>query len=103
MFNKLFRKNYVKLQSSTKGTMREVYEEVVYFMHQPSSINLRFLIVTGIMYGFVLVLVNHQKYYAEVFKRKRIRNIELQNSNMPPMTREENELLNKSARINYQR
>jgi hypothetical protein len=55
------------------------------------------------MYGFVLVLINHQKYYAEVFKRKRIRNIELQNSNMPPMTREENELLNKSARINYQR
>ena len=64
MFNKLFRKNYVKLQSSTKGTMREIYEEVVYFMHQPSSLNLRFLIVAGMTYAFALVLINHQKYYA---------------------------------------
>lgn len=77
MFNKLFRKNYVKLQSNTKGTIREVYEEVVYFMHQPSSMNLRLFIVTGMMYGFALVLINYQKYYAEIFKRKRIRIIEL--------------------------
>jgi len=33
MLNRLFRKNYVKLQSNTKGTIKEIYEEIVYFMH----------------------------------------------------------------------
>lgn len=83
--------------------MREVYEEIVYFMHQPSSINLRLLIVTGMIYGFGVVLLGYQRYYAEVFKRKRMRIIELQNANLPSMTREESDLLNKVARANYQR
>lgn len=83
--------------------MREIYEEIVYFMHQPSSINLRLLIVTGMIYGLGVSLLSYQRYYAEVFKRKRMRLLELQNANMPPMTREESDLLNKVARANYQR
>ena len=57
--------------------MREIYEEIVYFMHQPSSINLRLLIVTGMIYGLGVSLLSYQRYYAEVFKRKRMRLLEL--------------------------
>jgi hypothetical protein len=57
--------------------LREVYEEIVYFMHQPSSINLRLFIITGMIYGLGVALLSYQKYYAEVFKRKRMRMIEL--------------------------
>jgi hypothetical protein len=46
-------------------------------MHQPSSINLRLFIITGMIYGLGVALLSYQKYYAEVFKRKRMRMIEL--------------------------
>lgn len=30
-----FRKQYAKLQQSSKGVIREFYEEALYFLHQP--------------------------------------------------------------------
>jgi hypothetical protein len=54
-----FRKHYAKLQSSSKGVLREFYEETIYFLHQPSSLTLRFVFVMGLMY-YLSVLIADQ-------------------------------------------
>ena len=41
--------------------------------------------------------------YSEAYKRKRLRLIELQNSNLPPVSREEHELTQEMLRIRWPR
>jgi hypothetical protein len=65
----------------------------VYFLHQPSSIYFRFAVVTGMIYGLAVWLLNYQKFYAATYKRKKMRLLELRNENLPPMSREEHETL----------
>jgi hypothetical protein len=97
------KKNYARLQKSSKSTLREYYEEVVYFLHQPSSINLRLAFCFGMVHWLSTLVLSYQQYYAQVYKRKRMRIMELQNKHMPPMGRKEFELVNKGARDNILR
>ena len=102
-FNRVFRKRYASLQKSSKGVLREFYEEAIYYLHQPSSINFRLVFCSGLIYWLSVMILNYQYYYASTYKRKKMRLLELRNQNLPPMSREEHDLLNKSARDNYDR
>lgn len=95
-----FRKQYAKLQQSSKGVIREFYEEAVYFLHQPSSINLRLAFTMGLMYYLAVLIADNQKYVATVYKRKRMRLIDINNDNMPLHNEEEHKLLVTNMKAN---
>ena len=97
MFKKLFggstTKKYSLLQKNSKGVMTEAYQELVYFMHQPNSVNLRFFFISCMLFAFCHVLLDYQRYYARTYKRKYLRILEMRSMNMHPMTDEEHELI----------
>lgn len=96
-----FRKQYAKLQQSSKGILREFYEEAIYFLHQPGSLNFRFFVLFGSTYLFAGQILNYQMYFSTVYKRKRMRLLELYNNNLPPQSREEHENMVENHRNFY--
>ena len=54
-------------------------------------------------YYLAVILSNYQRYFAETYKRKRMRLLEIEDASIPPMTREEHDLLNQQAKYNYLR
>ena len=98
-----FRKQYAKLQQSSKGVIREFYEEAVYFLHQPSSFNLRLVFTMGLMYYLAVLVADNQRYVATVYKRKRMRLIDINNDNLPLHSEEEHKLLVSNMKANQYR
>lgn len=96
-------KNYAKLQQSSKSVMREFYEEFVYFMHQPNSVYFRLTICACVTYVLCAMMLNYQRYYARVYKRKMMRLFEMRNDNMVTMSDEEHDVLQEYARGNMMR
>jgi hypothetical protein len=64
------------------------YKEFIYYMHTPASKNLKFGIFVLWVYGISVVCLGNQQKMAEVYKRKRMRSMDIQRSNMPPKTKE---------------
>jgi hypothetical protein len=54
-------------------------------------------------YYLAVVLSNYQRYYSETYKRKRMRLLEIEDASIPPISREEHDLMNESAKYNYNR
>jgi hypothetical protein len=65
----------------------------VYYLHQPSSLNFRLVACSALLYWFSVQVLSYQQYYASVYRRKKMRLLELRNANCPQMTREEFDLL----------
>ena len=102
-FNRLFRKSYSKLQSNTQSTLREFYEEAIYFLHQPNSIYIRFIAISAVIYWFSVTMYNYQMYLGSVYKRKKIRLMELNNQEKPLPSREEEEIFENYRKISMTR
>lgn len=92
-FRRFFKTSYKKAQSQTSGVLREFYEEAVWFLHQPSSLHFRLVACMALLYWFSVQVLAYQEYYASVYRRKKMRLLELRNSNCHQMTREEYDLL----------
>lgn len=80
--NRLFKMRYAKLQSSSKGVIQEFYDEAIYFLHQPSSINFRLFACYGLVYGLSVMILNYQNYFGATYKRKKMRLLELRSQNL---------------------
>ena len=101
--NTTFKKSYAKLQQSSKGVLREFYEEAIYYLHQPSSTMFRFFICSAIVYWFAIQHLAYQRYFAATYKRKKVRLLELRAQHLPQIEREEHDILTEGFRNNFLR
>jgi hypothetical protein len=61
-------------------------------LYQPRALNLKFLILGAMTYILYCFHLSSTKRFSEANKRKRLRMIDLQNSNLPRTSKEEWEL-----------
>ena len=79
--SRFLQKQYAKIQQSSSTVLRELYEETIYYMHQPQSLFLRFTLVTCLGLWFSSLAMDYQKYFGATYRRKKSRLLELKNMN----------------------
>lgn len=67
---------------------RPFYREFIYWMHTPASRSVKHVFFFLWAYGLAEVLKQQLSIYGSVYKRKRMRDIELQKSELPRETKE---------------
>eukprot|EP00347_Sterkiella_histriomuscorum_P009347 403341562 len=90
-------RTYVNLQKSLYKTFREFYEEGIYYLHQPQSVGIKYLVCVGLGYVCYQLMHDYQVYYTNTFKRKEIRLHQMLQTDQPMMSREGQEIINKFA------
>jgi hypothetical protein len=86
--------SYVEL---FKASVNSYYREAIYYMYQPRSVNAKLGIIFCMSYLFYCIGTYHNRKFSEAYKRKRLRMLEIQNSNMPSESREEWEITQECA------
>jgi len=83
--------------------MRSYYREVIYYMHQPQSLNVKYFLLACYTYAFIQSALIYQDEFRTVFLRKRQRIKDIEMGSREAITAEEHEMLEELRRLTYVR
>jgi len=86
-----------------KTVVNSYYKEAFYYLQQPRSMQVRLIFLLGLSYVFYIIHSNNLTQYSTAYKRKRMRMIEIQNANLPPISREEWDLEEEIFKLKFPR
>ena len=86
-----------------KSVVSSYYKEAFYYLQQPRSMQVRLLFLLGLSYVLFIIHSNNLTQYSSAYKRKRMRIIEIQNANLPPVSREEWECQEELFKLKFPR
>jgi len=89
--------------SMLRQTYNSYYKEVVYYMHQPQSTGLKFFLLLLWWYPMSLYITHDLKKHGDVYKRKRMRKLDFDKNNLPPLSKQEHELKEELALLTHPR
>ena len=73
--------------------MRNYYREVVYYLHQPQSMGVKYFFLAIYTYCFIHCILIYQNEFMNTFLRKRARIKQIEYGSAEPISREEHEKL----------
>ena len=75
--------------STLRTYVRGYYREVVYFMHQPQSLSIKYLFLFLYAYGLVKAILAYQEEFRTVYIRKCLRLSQIKRSAAYPITEDQ--------------